>query len=40
MARITPEGALPIATLIAEAQRDLDLRRKFYSARVRTGQMR
>ncbi len=40
MARIAPDGALPITALIAEAQRELDLRRQFYWARVRAGQMR
>jgi len=40
MARITYDGALPIAALIAKAQRELDLRRQYYWARVRTGQMR
>ena len=40
MTRITPDGALPITALIAEAQRELDLRRQFYWARVRAGKMR
>ena len=40
MAQITPDGALPIAVLIAEAQRELDLRRQYYWARVRAGKMR
>ncbi len=40
MARITPDGALPITALIAEAQRELDLRRQFCWARVRAGKMR
>ena len=40
MAKITPDGALPITALIAEAQRELDLRRQFYWSRVREGKMR
>ena len=40
MARITPDGALPITALIAEAQRELDMRRQVYWSRVRAGQMR
>ena len=40
MARITPDGALPITALIGEAQRELDLRRQIYWARVRAGKMR
>lgn len=40
MARITPDGALPITALIAEAQRELDMRRQHYWARVRAGKMR
>ena len=40
MAQIIPIGAIPVAALIAEAQRELDLRRQFYWARVRAGQMR
>jgi hypothetical protein len=40
MARITPDGALPITALIAEAQRELDMRRQYYWARVRAGKMR
>ena len=40
MAQITPDGALQITALIAEAQRELDLRRQFYWARVRAGKMR
>ena len=39
MAQITHDGALPITALIAEAQRELDLRRQFYWARVRAGKM-
>ena len=40
MARITPDGALPITALIAEAQRELDLRHQYNWSRVRAGQMR
>ena len=40
MAQIIPIGAIPIAALIAEAQRELDLRRQVYWSRVRAGQMR
>jgi hypothetical protein len=40
MAQITPDGALQITALIAEAQRELDLRRQVYWTRVRAGQMR
>jgi hypothetical protein len=40
MAQIIPIGAIPVAALIAEAQRELDLRRQFYWARVRAGKMR
>ena len=40
MAQITPIGAIPITALIAEAQRELDLRRQFYWARVRACRMR
>ena len=40
MAQITPDGALPITALIAEAQRELDMRRQVYWARVRAGKMR
>ena len=40
MAQITPDGAIQVAALIAEAQRELDLRRQFYWARVRAGKMR
>ena len=40
MEQITPDGAIPVTALIAEAQRELDLRRQFYWARVRAGQMR
>ena len=40
MAQITPDGALPVTALIAEAQRELDMRRQFYWACVRAGKMR
>ena len=40
MAQIIHDGAIPVTALIAEAQRELDLRRQFYWARVRAGQMR
>jgi hypothetical protein len=40
MTKLTPEGRFPVAALIAEAQRELDLRRQFYWARVRAGKMR
>ena len=40
MAQITPDGAIPVTALIAEAQRELDLRRQFYWAQVRAGKMR
>ena len=40
MAQITPDGMIPVTALIAEAQRELDLRRQFYWARVRVGKMR
>ena len=40
MAQIIPDGAIPITALVAEAQRELDLRRQFYWARVQAGKMR
>ena len=40
MAQIIPDGALPVTALIAEAQRELDMRRQVYRSRVRAGQMR
>ena len=40
MAQITPDGVIPVTTLIAEAQRELDIRRQHYWARVRAGKMR
>ena len=40
MAQITPDGAIPVTALIAEAQRELDMRRQVYWSRVRAGKMR
>ena len=40
MAQIIPFGAIPVTALIAEAQRELDMRRKVYWSRVRAGKMR
>ena len=40
MAQIIPIGAIPVAALIAEAQRELDMRRQFYWTRVGAGKMR
>ena len=40
MAQITPNCAPPITALIAEAQRELDMRRQVYWSRVRAGKMR
>ena len=40
MAQIIPNGVMPITALIAEAQRELDMRRQFYWSRVRAGRMR
>ena len=40
MAQITHNGAFPVTDLIAEAQRELDLRKQFYWSRVRAGKMR
>ena len=40
MAQITPSGATPVTALIAEAQRELDMRRQVYWSRVRAGKMR
>ena len=40
MAQITPNGTILISALIAEAQRELDMRRQVYWSRVRAGQMR
>ena len=40
MALITPSGTIPVTALIAEAQRELDLRRQHYWTLVRAGKMR
>ncbi|MFN7596844.1 MAG: hypothetical protein ACK5PT_08875 [Cereibacter sp.] len=40
MAQITQGSPIPVKALIAEAQRELDLRRQFYWTRVRAGKMR
>jgi hypothetical protein len=40
MAQIIPNGAIPVTALIAEAQRELDMRRQVYWSRVRAGHMR
>ena len=40
MAQITPDGTIPVTALIAEAQRELDMRRQYYWSRVRAGKMR
>jgi hypothetical protein len=40
MAQITQGGPFPVKALIAEAQRERDLRRQFYWTRVRAGKMR
>ena len=40
IANTTPVGPFPIAALITEAQRELDLRRQFYWSRVPAGKMR
>ena len=40
MAQITPNGTIPVSALIAEAQRELDMRRQVYWSRVRAGKMR
>jgi hypothetical protein len=40
MAQITQDAPFPVKALIAEAQRELDLRRQFYWTRVRAGKMR
>jgi hypothetical protein len=34
MAKITSNGAIPVTALIAEAQREFDLRRQFYWSRL------
>ena len=40
MSQITPSGAIPVTALVAEAQRELDMRRQVYWSRVRAGKMR
>ena len=40
MAQITPSGAIQFTALIAEAQRELEMRRQVYWSRVRAGKMR
>ena len=40
MTKITPDSRFPVAALIAEAQRELDMRRQIYWSRVRAGKMR
>ena len=40
MAHITSSDSIPVTALIAEAQRELDLRRQHYWTRVRAGTMR
>ena len=40
MAQIIPNGVMPITALIAEARRELDMRRQIYWSRVRAGKMR
>ena len=40
MSQITPSGVIPVTALIAEAQRELDLRRQIYWSCVRAGKMR
>ena len=40
MAQITPSGTIPVTALIAEAQRELDMRRQVYWSRVRAGTIR
>jgi hypothetical protein len=40
MAQIIPIGTIPVKALIAEAQRELDMRKQVYWARVRAGTMR
>jgi hypothetical protein len=40
MAQIIPFGTITVAALIAEAQRELDMRRQVYWASVRAGIMR
>jgi hypothetical protein len=40
LAQIIPTSAITVTALIAEAQRELDMRRQVYWSRVRAGQMR
>ena len=40
MAQIIPIGTITVTALIAEAQRELDMRRQVYWASVRAGTMR
>ena len=40
MAQIIPFGAIPVTALIAEAQRELDMRKQIYWSRVRADQIR
>jgi secreted Zn-dependent insulinase-like peptidase len=40
MAQTTPHLPLQVTALINEAQRELDMRRQVYWAKVRAGQMR
>ena len=40
MANLTPNGSFSVTALIAEAQRELDMRRQVYWSRVRAGKMR
>jgi len=40
MAQTTPHLPLPVNALITEAQRELDMRKQVYWARVRAGKMR
>jgi hypothetical protein len=40
MSQTTTSGAIPVTAMIAEAQRELDLRRQVYWTSVRSGKMR
>jgi len=40
MAQIIPIGTIPVTALIAEAPRELDMRRQVYWSRLQAGQMR
>ena len=40
MAQTTPHLPLPVTAMITEAQRELDMRKQVYWAKVRAGQMR